>query len=95
MKSTGIVRWIDSLGRIVIPKELRDTLGIEAFDKIEIYADRDTILLHKAGDRCHFCGAEVQVEMFQGKPVCRGCLKAAYRKIQREVLAEQTKNAHR
>lgn len=47
MKSTGIVRRVDELGRVVIPKELRRTLGIEEKDTLEIYVDNDKIVLKK------------------------------------------------
>lgn len=58
MKSTGIVRGIDSLGRIVLPKELRTNLGITAESKLEIFTEGDTILLKKysAADTCALCG---------------------------------------
>lgn len=47
MKSTGIVRKVDELGRVVIPIELRRTLGIEQKDALEIYVDDDKIILKK------------------------------------------------
>lgn len=45
MKSTGIVRKIDELGRIVIPMEIRRNLGLEEKDPIEIFVDGDSIIL--------------------------------------------------
>jgi AbrB family transcriptional regulator, transcriptional pleiotropic regulator of transition state genes len=47
MKSTGIVRKVDELGRVVIPIELRRTLGIEEKDALEIYVDDEKIILKK------------------------------------------------
>lgn len=47
MKSTGIVRKVDDLGRVVLPKELRRTLGIEEKDALEIYIDNKNIILKK------------------------------------------------
>ncbi|CAM5212588.1 AbrB family transcriptional regulator OS=Ureibacillus acetophenoni OX=614649 GN=SAMN05877842_12313 PE=4 SV=1 [Ureibacillus acetophenoni] len=47
MKSTGIVRKVDELGRVVIPIELRRTLGIAEKDTLEIYVDDDRIILKK------------------------------------------------
>lgn len=47
MKSTGIVRKVDELGRVVLPIELRRTLGIEERDAIEIFVDGDKIVLRK------------------------------------------------
>ena len=55
MKSTGVVRKVDELGRIVIPIELRRTLGIGEKDALEIYVDADTIILKKYLPACIFC----------------------------------------
>lgn len=75
MKSTGIVRKVDELGRIVIPKELRRTLDIEEKDALEIYVDRDRIILRKYEPACScvFCGSDDNAIFFKGKPVCGGC----------------------
>ena len=56
MKSTGIIRQIDELGRIVIPKEIRKKLEIEIKDPMEIYVDGHSITLKKVEDNCIFCG---------------------------------------
>ena len=58
MKSTGIVRKVDELGRVVIPIELRRTLDIQEKDPIEIYVDDDKIILKKYTSRmtCHVTG---------------------------------------
>ena len=58
MKSTGIVRKVDELGRVVIPIELRRTLGIEEKDSLEIYVDDETIILkkYKPSMTCHITG---------------------------------------
>ena len=63
MKSTGIVRGIDSLGRIVLPKELRTTLHLDGDTKLEIFVDGDAIVLkkHRPAGRCDFCGEETTV----------------------------------
>ena len=55
MKSTGIVRKVDELGRIVIPIELRRTLDIDIKDALEIYVDGDQIILKKYEPACIFC----------------------------------------
>lgn len=47
MKSTGIVRKVDNLGRLVIPKELRNILGIAEKDALEIFVEDDRIILKK------------------------------------------------
>jgi len=56
MKATGIVRKVDELGRIVLPIELRRTLGIDEKDPLEIYVDQEKIILKKYEPACVFCG---------------------------------------
>jgi transcriptional pleiotropic regulator of transition state genes len=58
MKSTGIVRKVDELGRVVIPIELRRTLGIAEKDSLEIYVDDERIILkkYKPNMTCHVTG---------------------------------------
>lgn len=73
MKSTGIVRNIDELGRIVIPKEIRKKLGIENSDPVEIYVEGDKILLAKYHPACHFCAATDDIMEFKGKVICKAC----------------------
>ena len=73
MKSTGIVRNIDELGRIVIPKEIIKKLGIENSDPVEIYVEGDKILLTKYHPACHFCGSTEDITDFKGQVVCRAC----------------------
>ncbi len=75
MKSTGIVRNIDELGRIVIPKEIRKKLGIANNDPVEIYVDGEKILLMKYHPACHFCGSTDEIIDFKGKVVCRACIE--------------------
>lgn len=74
MKSTGIVRKVDELGRIVLPIELRRTLDIEERDSLEIYVDGPTIVLKKYQPSCVFCGNAENVVAFKGKMICRDCL---------------------
>lgn len=73
MKSTGIVRKVDELGRIVIPKELRTTLGIDLKDPLEIYIEGDQIMFKKYEPGCVFCGNARDIEHFKGKNVCADC----------------------
>lgn len=73
MKSTGIVRKIDDLGRVVLPKELRRTLGIEERDPLEIFIEDNTIILKKYQPACMFCGNARDVFTFKGKHVCPAC----------------------
>lgn len=73
IKSTGIVRKVDELGRVVIPIELRRTLGIEEKDALEIYVDAEKIILKKYEPACVFCGNAEEVNVFKGKNVCNDC----------------------
>lgn len=74
-KSTGIVRKIDELGRIVLPVELRRTLDIKEKDDVEIYVDGSSIVLKKYRPSCVFCNGVKNVVKFKGKNVCPRCLK--------------------
>lgn len=74
MKSTGIVRKVDELGRVVIPIELRRTLGIGEKDALEIYVDGERIMLKKYEPACIFCGNAENVSYFKGKIVCNNCI---------------------
>ena len=74
MKSTGIVRKIDELGRIVLPIEIRNTLDIKAKDSIEIFVDDDKIILKKYQPSCIFCGNADNVTYYKGKLVCLDCI---------------------
>lgn len=75
MKSTGVVRRMDDLGRIVLPKELRSSLGIEVKDPIEIFTDEDRIILQKYQPSCIFCNNADEVVFFADKRICRACLE--------------------
>ncbi len=75
MKSIGIVRKVDELGRIVLPIELRRTLDIAEKDALEIYIDGSSILLKKYMPACIFCGDAKNVTNFKGKNICQACLK--------------------
>ena len=75
MKSTGVVRRVDELGRIVIPIELRRTLDIDIKDALEIYTEGELIILKKYEPACIFCGDARDVINYKGKNICNGCLK--------------------
>jgi len=75
MKSTGIVRKVDELGRIVLPIELRLTLDIAEKDSLEIYVDGPSIVLKKYQPACIFCDDARDVVNFKGKNVCPTCIK--------------------
>ena len=74
MKTTGIVRNIDELGRIVVPKEFRKQLGIANTDPVEISMEEDKIVIKKYLPVCHFCGSDEGIESFKEKNICSRCI---------------------
>ena len=74
LKSTGIVRKVDELGRIVIPIELRRTLTIDVKDPLEIFTEGNTIILKKYHPACIFCGEVRDVQNFKEKLMCNKCI---------------------
>lgn len=74
MKSTGIVRKVDELGRVVIPIELRRTLNIDVKDALEIYVDGEKIILKKYEPACIFCGNADNVKHYKNRIVCEECI---------------------
>lgn len=75
VKSIGIIRKVDELGRIVLPIELRRTLDIAEKDSLEIYVDGASIILKKYQPACIFCNDAKDVINYKGKNVCSACLK--------------------
>ena len=75
MKSTGIVRKVDELGRIVLPVEMRRTLDITERDELEIYLEKDCIILQKYEESCIFCGSTRGLITYRRKVVCQECIK--------------------
>lgn len=74
MKSTGILRKIDDLGRIVLPMELRTKLDIGKGDPLEIYVEGNSIILQKYEPSCIFCNESENVVNYKGKNVCQNCI---------------------
>ena len=81
MKSAGIVRKVDELGRIVLPIELRRTLGIEEKDRIEIFVDGESIILRKYQPACIFCDNAKDIINYKGKNICPDCIRAMNEKL--------------
>ena len=75
MKSTGIVRKVDELGRIVLTIEMRRTLDIGEKDALEIYVEGSSVILKKYKPSCVFCDATKDITVFKGKNICPKCLK--------------------
>ena len=76
MKSLGIVRQVDELGRIVLPIEVRRRLELNPKDGVEIFVEKDTVILKKYAPCCIFCGDAEDVVFFKDKRVCRQCLES-------------------
>ena len=74
MKSTGIVRQLDALGRIVLPVELRRTLNISTKDRLEILIEGSSIILRKYSPNCQFCGSGSSLTAYKDKLICKRCL---------------------
>ncbi len=74
MKSTGIVRKVDQLGRVVIPIELRRNLDIDDKDSLEIYVEDDHIILKKYSPACCFCSNATGLKQFNNRNICADCL---------------------
>lgn len=75
MSDTGIVRRVDDLGRIVIPMELRRTLGIHVKDPMAIMVEGDRIILQKHKDVCAICGNPEDIVEIKGRPICGDCIR--------------------
>lgn len=75
MKATGIVRRVDQLGRLVMPIELRRTLGIGIADPIEMFVDGENIILKKYQASCTFCDSTADIGEYKGKNICKNCMQ--------------------
>lgn len=75
MKSTGMVRKVDELGRLVLPSEIRQTMDIQPRDSMEIFTDEDRIILQKYQPACIFCSNADNITIFQGRRVCLACIE--------------------
>jgi transcriptional pleiotropic regulator of transition state genes len=75
MNDTGIVRRVDDLGRIVIPMELRRTLGIHVKDPMAIMVDGERIILQKHKDVCAICGSSEEIVQVKERPICADCIR--------------------
>lgn len=85
MKSTGIVRKVDELGRIVLPKELRVTLNINERDPLEIFVDEENrIILKKYEPACIFCNGMNGIVNYRGYNICHDCMEKLSAKLKGE-----------
>ena len=76
MKATGIVRKIDDLGRLVIPKELRRVLNIAEKDDMEVFTEGDNIIIRKYTPGCIFCDSMENTQLYNNKLICSKCIKS-------------------
>jgi transcriptional pleiotropic regulator of transition state genes len=91
MKSTGVVRKIDELGRIVLPSELRRVFGIHEGDELEISVSGDQVILQKRQDLCVFCGAENPEIDYKDRRICANCATELGKQVRLEVkLPDET-----
>ena len=75
MKSTGIIRRVDELGRVVVPKQIRNQFNISERDPIEIFTDGASIVLRKFEPNCIFCNSSENLITYTDKHICKDCLK--------------------
>ena len=75
MKSLGIVRKIDELGRIVLHIETRKRLNLGPKDPVEIFVEKDRVVLKKYEPTCVFCGDSDDIVMYNDKRICKSCLE--------------------
>jgi transcriptional pleiotropic regulator of transition state genes len=75
MKAVGIARRVDQLGRVVLPKELRDTLDMKPGDPIEMYPDGELLYMKKYLPECIFCESTEEVLEYKEKIICKKCIK--------------------
>lgn len=74
MKSSGISRKVDDLGRIVIPSEMRKALGLREGDQLDITVDDDRLILKRREETCIFCRSTQDLKEFMGRMVCATCI---------------------
>lgn len=85
VKATGIVRRVDTLGRLVLPKELRDTMGIPEGTPLAFFVDGEDIILRKYGNSCAFCGGEYELFDFFDRPICEKCARQIAARLKGEA----------
>ncbi len=73
MRSLGMVRRIDELGRIVLPIEIRRMMELNPGDGVEIFSEKDRVVLQKYAPACIFCGEADEIITYKGKKICQKC----------------------
>ncbi|MGN1319514.1 MAG: AbrB/MazE/SpoVT family DNA-binding domain-containing protein [Acutalibacteraceae bacterium] len=89
MKETGIIRTLDNMGRVVIPREIRKQLDmVNGVDSFEIFMDGDNIVLKKHNPNCVFCNSEESCVEFENQVVCKACIEKLHLKVQESETIE-------
>lgn len=81
LKATGLTRQIDSLGRIVIPKDLREKYELTANDSLEMFTTEDGILIRKYNPGCTLCGGLEGIQTVRGKYLCKHCIETIKKEL--------------
>ncbi len=74
MKTPGLIRKVDALGRIVIPSELRQAMELQQGDALELYLEEDRLVMKKFAPACIFCGGIARLVTYEGKNICGRCV---------------------
>ncbi len=74
MRNTGVLKVIDDLGRIVLPKEIRRSLGLDIRSRVVLYVEGENLIISKAEDSCVFCGSEEELIEYKDKCICKKCM---------------------
>ena len=80
-RDMGISRKVDELGRIVIPKEIRNQFNIQEKDPVEIFTEGNSIVLKKYEKSCLFCGSTKKLDTFKGRLICHKCMEGITKKF--------------
>ena len=79
--STGMSRKVDELGRIVIPKEIRNKFDIKTNDRLDIYVENGVISLLKDDKKCIFCSSTKDLTEHNNKHICNKCMQKLVKKF--------------
>ena len=89
MNSTGIIRTLDNMGRVVIPREIRKQLDMtNGVDSFEIFMDGDNIVLKKHKPFCVFCKSREECIEFENQTVCKSCIEKLQLKVEESKISE-------
>lgn len=89
MNSTGIIRTLDNMGRVVIPREIRKQLDMtDGVDSFEIFMDGDNIVLKKHKPFCVFCKSQEECIEFENQTVCKSCIEKLQLKVEESKISE-------